>query len=94
MFGLLGSPDDFLVHIQAKVLMFSLKSLIIVLVLMWSFWGSKRPTPPFFEDKVLMIASNDFTQNYSLQNKRSLKQTNKELLNCRFELIPLKNNCQ
>lgn len=41
-----------------------------------------------------MSESNDFTQNYSIQNKSSLKQTNKELLNCRFELIPLKTDWQ
>lgn len=73
--------------------MFSLKSLIVVLL--WcGFLGSKRPTPLSFLDKVVMSESNDFTQNYSLQNKSSLKQTNKELLNCRFELIPLKTDWQ
>ena len=71
--------------------MFSLKSLIVFLVLM-GFLGSKRPNPPSLLDKVLMSGSGHFTQNYSLQNKSSPKQTNKELLNCRFELIPLKTN--
>ena len=78
--------------------MFSLKSLIVVLVLM-GFFGqheaySPPPPPPSLLDKVLMSGSDHFTQNYSLQNKSSPKQTNKELLNCHFELIPLKTNWQ